>query len=84
MATENQVREALIEAFTILREQQNSLHSLIVEISAVRESLNRLSEGQYDAILCQHRAQHRAETEQSAYADLRRFDERIERLKRLP
>jgi len=34
------VREALIEAFTILREQQNTLYSLIVEVSAIRESLN--------------------------------------------
>jgi len=83
MATDRQVRDALIDAFRILREQHDALYSLLVEVSAICDSLDSISRGKYEAVLARQWVQHSEGTKPSAYVDRRKFDEIIQRLKAL-
>ena len=83
MATEPKVREALISAFRHIREQHATLRSLIVEVSAIRESLIEIGP-KYQPIVDKYRNQHQEESSWSASEDLRKLDAIIDQLRFLP
>lgn len=80
MLSEKQLRELLISAFERLREQQNEIFSLTVEVAALRESLCHIGTG-YDDLLSRFRAQHSQEFASVTNDSLRQYEEIIQRLR---
>jgi hypothetical protein len=80
MANKKELREALATVFRHLRDHENTISSLLVEVASLRESLIELGP-RYEEILSRHRARQARKAKQLAYEMLRAYDEKIQSLK---
>lgn len=80
MLNEKQLRELLVSAFERLKEQQNAIFGLTIEVAALRESLCKIGPG-YDDLLSKFRVRHSREFAPATNDLLRQYDEIIRKLK---
>ena len=80
MLNEKQLRDVLVLAFQHLKQQNQTLHSMMAEIASVRDTLIEIGP-KYTDVLSQHRARHAAAGKSSAFDDFQRFDATIQQLK---
>ena len=80
MPSEKQLRELLISAFERLKEQQNAIFSLTVEVAALRESLCKIGPS-YGDLLSKFRGQYSREYARVTNDSLRQYEEIIQRLR---
>jgi len=80
MASEKQLREALMLAFQHLQSQYNTISSLMAEIAAVRDSLREIGP-KYDEVLTRHRARHVKAAKSAVAEDFAKFERIIQQLR---